>query len=411
MTEPTDQTASPRTASPAPSPAAPPAPRGLPGRLGELAVAPRQALRRIDTAAHDGKRGDAAASGLNDAIALAVIGVVAFRLPELVQALWSFAGAMSKTSVLIRLAGLAADAAKEAAWFVLPAAVLVTLLAGSRRDAARDLDLGATAYVPFFFASGLARTAALLTGARDWYRPAAIAVGAVGAAWLVKQAVAVARARAPEPDAAAAGAAPAGSDGGAVPDRAGRADRPFRTSSEGLGRAAVGVTVAMFLANALWTVKHADALHPIRSGQEAPAFALPRIDGTAGSVALGDLRGQVVLLDFWATWCGPCVAMIPTMHEMHARWSARGVAFVGINSDGGGATIEQIKDFLVEHPMPYPIVIDDDGRVGNLFKVEALPSLIVIGRDGRIRGSYIGVVSRATLDRALDDAVSASDRS
>ena len=70
--------------------------------------------------------------------------------------------------------------------------------------------------------------------------------------------------------------------------------------------------------------------------------------------------------------------------------------------------MQQINDFLIEHPMPYPVVLDD-GHVGSLYKVEALPSLIVIGRDGLIRGTFIGYTSQATLAKALRDALDAKD--
>jgi thiol-disulfide isomerase/thioredoxin len=168
------------------------------------------------------------------------------------------------------------------------------------------------------------------------------------------------------------------------------------------GLAVLALSTIALVESAIWTARHSDSLRPIRRGEPAPAFALPDVDH-AQTVSLAQLRGQVVLLDFWATWCGPCVAMLPTMDAVHQRWTSRGVAFLGINSDGGGATLDELKRFLSAHPIPYPVVVDD-GSVGALYKVEALPTLVVIGRDGRIRQSFVGYTTERSLDRALEDA-------
>ena len=164
----------------------------------------------------------------------------------------------------------------------------------------------------------------------------------------------------------------------------------------------LALSAAALGANAVWIARHYDSLRPMRRGEPAPAFALPDIDH-AETISLEKLRGQVVVLDFWATWCSPCVAMLPIMDAVHGRWESRGVAFLGINSDGGGATLDELKSFLANHHLPYPVVVDD-GTVGGLYKVEALPSLIVIGRDGRIRQSFVGYTTERALDRALADA-------
>ncbi|HTA21072.1 MAG TPA: TlpA disulfide reductase family protein, partial [Polyangia bacterium] len=110
----------------------------------------------------------------------------------------------------------------------------------------------------------------------------------------------------------------------------------------------------------------------------------------------------VVVLDFWATWCPPCLAMLPTLHELHAEWSDRGVAFVGVNSDGGIAP-EALRAFLDQHAVPYPVGIDE-GDIGSLYKVRSLPTLFVIGKDGTIRASFVGLTRKATLTDALEAA-------
>jgi thiol-disulfide isomerase/thioredoxin len=358
---------------------------GLPKRIGELATAPDDALRRVD----------AEGGGLRDALALVVAAVVAFRLPELVHAVLMIAGPTS--GAFMRLVALFADEARHAAWFVLPAAVVITFLARDRRDAGRDLDLAAACYPAAFVVAGLERALAALTGPRPIYQSVANIVAAVAVAVLGWRAVRVARARPPAKAADGAGS----TEPMLVAPRAGK-------SAGVAGGAVVALALALAVHGAVWSARNVESLRPMARGQLAPDFSLARIDGTPGAIVMSTLRGQVVVLDFWATWCAPCVEMIPVLDAVHRAWAPRGASFVGVNSDAG-ATDEVIKAFLVEHPFSYPVVRDGDGDVGTRYRLEALPSIVVIGRDGRIRGSYLGLTSQATLEKAVREAVEASN--
>ncbi|HVU52246.1 MAG TPA: TlpA disulfide reductase family protein [Polyangia bacterium] len=343
---------------------------GLPGRIGQLLLAPRDGLARVD------REG----GGLNDALRLVALGTVAFRFPSLLEALLGLS-ALSLDAVL-RVVSVVANELVGAAWFVLPAAVVVTALAGARRDSSRDLELAGACYAPYFAASAAFRAIEAVTGAQTAPLLVARLVPAVFAVPALARAVAVARARTgatSEPDGV----------------------RPLR-SAVLAGLAVLGVASVGLAGSAVWSARHLDALMPVRRGAQAPDFAVARVDGQPGTVALGSMKGQAVVLDFWATYCPPCRQMMPVLDELHREWAGKGVSFVGVDSED--IDPQMLRDFLVEHPIPYPIVADD-GALGASYKVRALPTLVVIGKDGTVRDSFVGFTLKSTLERALARAV------
>jgi thiol-disulfide isomerase/thioredoxin len=165
-----------------------------------------------------------------------------------------------------------------------------------------------------------------------------------------------------------------------------------------------GVLAGALAVNVVWLSRNRDAITPIGQGVLAPDFELPRIDGMPGRVSLHQLRGKVVLLDFWARWCPPCLALRPTLHDIYAARQEQGLEFLAISSEGSMVDRAEIEAFSRQNPTPYPSLLDDR-EVGGLYRVASLPHLVLIGRDGVIRRVMVGQRRKAELDAEIQRAL------
>jgi len=138
-------------------------------------------------------------------------------------------------------------------------------------------------------------------------------------------------------------------------------------------------------------------------GEPAPEFSLPVvIGGEPGSrQSLSALRGKVVLLDFWATWCGPCRQTLPLVERLAQEHRDESFVVLGVNQ---GESAEQIRRFYANRDPGYAILSDLDGAVSNEWGVSGLPTLIFVDKSGKLRGSVSGAPSYARLERLLEDA-------
>jgi len=128
---------------------------------------------------------------------------------------------------------------------------------------------------------------------------------------------------------------------------------------------------------------------PLASSSErtsAPDFSLPRI-GQPGNVNLTELKGRVVYLDFWATWCPPCRKSFPWMEEMHTRYKDEGLTIVAVNIDG---KVELAEKFVQELNPGFIVAHDPGKKTASLYKLRAMPSSYLINRNGNIISTHLG---------------------
>ena len=130
-----------------------------------------------------------------------------------------------------------------------------------------------------------------------------------------------------------------------------------------------------------------------------PAANFTLLDSNGAKVTLASLKGKVVLLNFWATWCGPCQVEIPWFIEFNKTYRARGLAVVGVSMDEDGW--KSVKPYLATKKIDYPIVIGTEDVAKAYGGVDSLPSTFIIDRDGKIAFSHTGLVGKDTYETEI----------
>ena len=184
---------------------------------------------------------------------------------------------------------------------------------------------------------------------------------------------------------------------------------PRRTSpAEPPERRGLAILVAIALLAIVVAIRSQLRAERTQAGGDAPAVELAMLDGER--VALASLRGSVVLLDFWATWCPPCVESLPVVAEVGAELASEGVVTVAVSGDQGRSREEIVRRFLKRHGLESLRVALDDGEVAAAFSVTALPTLVVLGRDGRVVATHQGGADEAELRALVARALEAPPR-
>jgi len=138
----------------------------------------------------------------------------------------------------------------------------------------------------------------------------------------------------------------------------------------------IAALAAALLATA-WPAAATDGAVP------APPFSLASRAG--GEVSLADLKGQVVMINFWASWCGPCRQEFPALDQIYAKYKPMGFTLVAINVESEKADAEK---FLSATPASFPILFDPDNTVSGKYGVSAMPTTVLVDRQGRVRWQH-----------------------
>ena len=139
-------------------------------------------------------------------------------------------------------------------------------------------------------------------------------------------------------------------------------------------------------------------------GEPAPDFTLPSIYEGQPDITLSDFRGKVVYLDFWASWCAPCLVSMPLYNELYHRYKDQGLEVVAVNVDN---SVEDGLDFLIDTPLDFTIPIDTEGDVLVDFDVVGMPTSYLIDSEGIVRMVHVGFRDGdiEIIETAIQDAL------
>ncbi len=135
------------------------------------------------------------------------------------------------------------------------------------------------------------------------------------------------------------------------------------------------------------------------AGHPAPNFELKTLKGE--TLKLSDFQGKPVVVNFWATWCGPCRAEFPDFQEASVE-NADDLVIIGVNSTASDQ-VEWVEDFVAEMGATFPIVLDEEGQVSETYQIRGLPTTIFVDRDGIVNEVFTGPVNKAYIESKLPE--------
>ncbi len=127
-------------------------------------------------------------------------------------------------------------------------------------------------------------------------------------------------------------------------------------------------------------------------------FSLTLPDLAGRPQAFAQWRGKVLVVNYWASWCAPCVREMPALSRLHEHYASWGVQFVGIGLDD----VEKMQAFVKTTPVSYPLLVSDFASQSSVLEIKALPLTLVIGRDGRVEMTHLGPLDEKTLEPLLN---------
>ena len=170
--------------------------------------------------------------------------------------------------------------------------------------------------------------------------------------------------------------------------------RTWTTGAEAVAKTRFEPPEGVEMVTAFRAPTPADAL----KGETAPDFSIALLDG--GQLTLSERRGEIVILDFWATWCGPCRVAMPVLSEVSKEFADQGVELYGVNLMEDA---ERIQTYLDGQGLKINVALDSDGAVGHQYKADGIPQTVVIGRDGTVRIVHVGLWAMPTESAETED--------
>lgn len=148
--------------------------------------------------------------------------------------------------------------------------------------------------------------------------------------------------------------------------------------------------IVALLGGGAWAASHflKDELTSVAVGGDAPGFVAATLDTPARMKSLSDYRGEVVVLNVWATWCGPCRTEMPSFEAVHRALGPQGLKVVAVSVDEPGSE-QKIRDFAREFGLTFELLHDASGAIQGIYRTTGVPETFVIGRDGTIRKKWI----------------------